>query len=173
VRADEPSRERFRRLYESNYSAILGYALRRVSPEEAADVVADTFLIAWRRLSEVPHGDDARLWLYGIARRVLANSARSARRRNRLGARLVGTTAAPTVDAIPPDAVGVAAAFTRLRPEEQELLALVAWEGLSAPEAARVLGCSANAARIRLHRARRKLARELGEPAPEIAEATT
>jgi RNA polymerase sigma-70 factor (ECF subfamily) len=159
---DAKRRERFRALYELQYPRILGYALRRAPADESADVVAETFLVAWRRLSDVPEGDDARLWLYGTARRVLANRARSERRRDRLTIRLLQERPAPTRSEEPRHETGaVAAAFHALRPDERELLALVAWEGLDANEVARVLGCSPNAVRIRLHRARRKLARAL------------
>ena len=66
--------DRFRRLYTANFAALLAYALRRVEQhEDAADVVAETFLVAWRRGPELPAGDEVRLWLYGAARRVLAN----------------------------------------------------------------------------------------------------
>jgi RNA polymerase sigma-70 factor (ECF subfamily) len=162
VSDDATRRLRFQALYEANYSAILGYALRRAPRDEAGDVVADTFLVAWRRISDVPHGHEARLWLYGAARRVLANRARSERRRNRIGAQLAAETP-PAAQGDPPETDAVARAFGRLRPEERELLALVAWEGLSPAEASQVLGCSPNAARIRLYRARRKLVRELEE----------
>jgi RNA polymerase sigma factor (sigma-70 family) len=168
---EEAGRLRFQTLYESNYSAILGYARRRVPRDEAADVVADTFLIAWRRISDVPEGDEARLWLYGTARRVLANRARSERRRGRIGARLAAATLHPRdrEDPVGPDVV--VSAFKRLRPEEREILSLIAWEGLSPLEAARVLGCSPNAVRIQLHRARRKLRRELEASAPDFVAA--
>jgi RNA polymerase sigma factor (sigma-70 family) len=155
-------RDRFEALYEANYHRALGYARRRVGREDAADVVAETFLVAWRRLDEVPPGDSARLWLYGTARRVLANNQRGKRRRERVTERM-RTNVCRSLDA---DGVGgelhaAAAALARLRPEERELLALVAWEGLDAGEIAQVIGCSRNAARIRIHRARRRFADEL------------
>jgi RNA polymerase sigma-70 factor (ECF subfamily) len=155
-------RDRFQTLYEENYERLLGYALRRAGREDAADVVAETFLVAWRRLDEVPTGEEARLWLYGTARRVLANQQRGDRRRERLAGR-VRTHVVHEVEHGPADSEfeGAAAAFARLRPDDRELLALVAWEGLDAGEVARVCGCSRNAARIRLHRARRRFAREL------------
>jgi RNA polymerase sigma-70 factor, ECF subfamily len=155
--------DRLRIIYEANYVAILGYALRRVPRDDAADVVAETFSVAWRRLDEVPEGDEARLWLYGTARRVLANQARARRRRERLTDRLRDEAR----DQVSPDpsemhaSGAIAAAFERLSGEDRELLGLVAWEGLEASEVARVLGCSRNAVRIRLHRARLRLAREL------------
>jgi len=149
---------RFRALFEENYDRILGYALRRLPHADALDVVAETFTVAWRRLAQVPDGDGARLWLYGTARRVLANHQRAARRRARLHGRLAETVPAVTTD---PSRGTAAAAFARLRPAERDVLALVAWEGLDARELARVIGCSPNAARIRLHRARKRFAEEL------------
>jgi RNA polymerase sigma factor (sigma-70 family) len=169
VRDGSSQHERFKALYEANYSAILGYALRRAPRDDAADVVAETFLAAWRRLRDVPDGAEARLWLYGTARRVLANRARSERRRNRLAAVVAGAARTTAEDA-PAATDAVAAAFERLRPEERELLALVAWEGLSAAEIAVLLRCSPNAVRIRLHRARRRLARRLDEESAAFPE---
>jgi RNA polymerase sigma-70 factor, ECF subfamily len=169
---DDESRDRFRALYESNYAAILGYALRRAPRDEAADVVADVFLTAWRRLADVPRGDEARLWLYGTVRRVLANRTRSERRRSRLSARLLREGLGARSLEAPQHSGAVAAAFERVRPEDRELLCLVAWEGLAPEEAARILGCSSNAVRIRLHRARRRFAEELEAEPPPISEAS-
>jgi RNA polymerase sigma-70 factor (ECF subfamily) len=150
----------FGRLYREHGRAILAYALRRVvSPEDAADVVAETFLIAWRRLGDVPTGDGARLWLYAVARRVIANRYRAEQRRTRLGERLaealrteLGTHTAPGGEA-----AEALRAMGGLGEEDRELLLLVSWEELSPGEAARVLGISSLAARSRLHRARRRL----------------
>ena len=94
---------RFRRLFDDAERDLLAYALRRVDrPEDAADVVAETFLVAWRRLDDVPPGEQARLWLYGVARRQLANQRRGQLRRSQLADRLraelpaaMATTAAP------------------------------------------------------------------------------
>jgi RNA polymerase sigma factor (sigma-70 family) len=155
-------RDRFQALYEENYARVLGYALRRVDRDDAADVVAETFLVAWRRLDELPAGEQARLWLYGTARRVLANQQRGQRRRDRLTERIRSQRGEQVQPASPtPELSRAAVAFARLRAEEREILALVAWEGLDAGEVAHVLGCSRNAARIRVHRARRRFAREL------------
>ena len=131
--------------------------------EDAEDVVAETFLTAWRRLDEIPCGSGARPWLYGVARNALANQHRGERRRGRLRDRL---NAEPRPSArqragANDELASVAAAFARLREDDRELLALVAWEELDPGEIATVLGCSRNAARIRLHRARRRLANEL------------
>jgi RNA polymerase sigma-70 factor (ECF subfamily) len=155
---------RFRAVYDANYHRVLGYLLRRTGRrEDAEDVVAETFLTAWRRLEQMPPGSAARPWLYGIARYALANHQRGERRRGRLSGRLHGAIALPSAHFAEPDneVARVAAAFARLRADDREVLALVAWEELDPGEIATVLGCSRNAARIRLHRARRRLAREL------------
>jgi RNA polymerase sigma-70 factor (ECF subfamily) len=166
TREDERSL-RFRALYEANYHLILGYALRRVERADALDVVSETFLVAWRRLGQVPPGDEARLWLYGTARRVVANQERAARRRARLHGRLAEAESVD-VPAVEPPHGAVGSAFARLRADDRELLALVAWEGLDAGGVARVVGCSRNAARIRLHRARRRFAAALDEEAADV-----
>lgn len=156
----ELSQVHFGRLYREHGRAILAYALRRAGdPEDAADVVAETFLIAWRRLGDVPSGDRARLWLYGVARRVLANRHRAERRRTRLGERLAESlrTELATHDAPRGEAAETLRAMGKLSQEDRELLLLVSWEELSPGEAARVLGISSLAARSRLHRARRRL----------------
>lgn len=154
---------RFEALYAANHAPIFGYALRRTaSPDDAADILADTFLTAWRRLDELPAGDAARMWLYGVARRVLANYYRGERRRSaladRLHADLAGSSAPPEFAGEP---AKVTEALRRLSPRQREILTLNAWEGLDYGEIATVLGCSRNAVRIRLHRARLGLAAEL------------
>lgn len=162
--ADMPERQaRFEALYAANHAPILGYALRRTAnPDDAADILSETFLTAWRRLDELPPGDDARLWLYGVARRVLANYYRGERRRSALADRLRTVLVSSYV---PPELGSESAKITealRCLPRQQrELLTLNAWEGLDYGEIATVLGCSRNAARIRLHRARIRLAAEL------------
>ncbi|MDG4789800.1 sigma-70 family RNA polymerase sigma factor [Micromonospora sp. WMMD1102] len=154
---------RFETLYRACYQDLLTFALRRCDrPEAAADVVADTFLVAWRRIDEIP-AERARLWLFGVARNVLANHHRSVRRRADLAARLrQELAAAEVVQPEVPDDIG--RAFRSLSEADRELLRLVAWEGLAADELAVVLDCSTNAARIRLHRARRRFAVALRQP---------
>ena len=157
---------RFRRLYEANYGSVLAYALRRSADHpDALDVVAETFTIAWRRLAEVPEAEAALPWLYGVARRVLANQRRGNRRRLDLASRLL---------AHPPDPVeiesrvvadedrrAVMAALGRLRGADREILRLAAWEELSHREIAQVVGCSEASVAVRLHRARHRLGREI------------
>ena len=157
VHADR--RRRFDELYAAHNRQVLGYLLRRTeSTDDAADVFAETFLTAWRRLDDLPTGQQAGLWLYGTARRTLANFRRGERRR----AALAGRLRAGLSGYQPPEQEGeladITAAFRGLAEPDRELLSLVAWEGLDPGQIAAVLGCSPNAARIRLHRARRRLA---------------
>jgi RNA polymerase sigma factor (sigma-70 family) len=166
----KPTREeRFERVFRENYAAVRAYALRRVPADVAQDVVADTFLVAWRRMDEVP--GDALPWLYGVARRVLANERRSAGRRSALQLRLATERAAAGYgDAWEGvgDAELVRAALARLSERHREALMLVAWHGLSGARAARAAGCSPATFAVRLHRARARLAAELAslEPSP-------
>lgn len=106
----------FRSLFAGHSRALLGYALRRVSePADAADVVAETFLVAWRRLDDVPTGSDARLWLFGTARRVLANQRRGALRRSRLADRLRQPPDSWSTDLGGPSPGPTSSASTRVR----------------------------------------------------------
>lgn len=157
--------ERFAALFEGTHRALLGYALRRVvDPADAADVVAETFLVAWRRIDEVPAGGDARPWLFGVARRVLANWHRGERRRLALADRLRENLVEVGAGAAPDERVSdVARALAGLGPDDQEILRLTAWEELARDEIAVVLGISRGAVRVRLHRARRRLAERMAE----------
>ncbi|GAA3552095.1 sigma-70 family RNA polymerase sigma factor [Nonomuraea rosea] len=162
---------RFEEIYGSSYGALLGYALRRCpDPDDAADVVAETFTVAWRRMAEVPEGDEARLWLFGVARNVLANQRRGERRHERRTAALRAELAASPVVAsslaaeLPgEDLSPMGRVFRSLSDDDRELLALVAWERLDPGQIARTLGISRNAARVRLYRARKRFARGLDE----------
>jgi RNA polymerase sigma factor (sigma-70 family) len=156
--------ERFRSLYQAEVVALLGYAARRVGrPEDAADVVADVFTIAWRRMDDVPAGDAARPWLYGVARNVLSNHRRGAWRQDRLTDRLRGELRRMTTAVQPAndDVDLVRDALGRLSADDRELLQLTAWEGLSPNEIAVAMDVPAGTVRSRLHRARRQLRREL------------
>jgi RNA polymerase sigma factor (sigma-70 family) len=169
---------RFRALYEDNYARILGYALRRtVSAEDAADVVADTFTTAWRRFDEMPGApalscaastrpciDEATLWLYGVARRTLANHRRKVASRSAV----IEMLAREYEEAVwfdPPPSLGAKSPLTdawrALRPDDRDLLGLITWEGLTTEQIAAVIGCPRSAAKVRIHRARRRLAKEL------------
>ncbi|NKY12083.1 RNA polymerase sigma factor [Cellulomonas hominis] len=168
AQAAPPDREqRFTVLFQQTHAALLAYAVRRVAdPSEAADVVAEAFLVAWRRIDEVPDGPDARPWMFGVARRVLANAQRGERRRHALADRLrleiAEAVPAPDVAA----ATDVERAMRRLDEDDREVLRLTAWEQLARDEIALVLGVSRGAVRMRLHRARRRLAAVLAEYGP-------
>jgi RNA polymerase sigma-70 factor (ECF subfamily) len=160
VTGREHPQARFEGLYAAHGRAVLAYAVRRSpNPQDAADVLADTFLVAWRRLDEVPSADEARLWLYGVARNVVANQRRSARRRERLADRLRHELpeALDGLAASPTDGAAVRSALAQLGPEDQEILRLCGWEELTPQDIAKVLGISHVAARSRLHRARHRL----------------
>jgi RNA polymerase sigma factor (sigma-70 family) len=166
IRAVPDHELRFRELFEGQFRELLGYALRRVgSPDDAADVVAETMLVAWRRIGEVPTDGTARLWLYGVSRRVLANHRRGQGRRERLGDRLRQQLADVTPDLS--DAVNSAAvirqALAELSDDDRELIMLTTWEGLHPREVAVVLGLPSRTVRTRLHRARARLGQSMGD----------
>jgi RNA polymerase sigma factor (sigma-70 family) len=156
----ETRRAQFDQLFEEHFRPILAYALRRVDePADAADVAAETFLVAWRRIDDVPNGPDARLWLFGTARHVLSNQRRGDHRRGALADRLRdeldgmveadhasdGTTAL------------VRHAMRSLKKDDREILALTCWEGLDPAQAATAMGIPPATARTRLHRARGRM----------------
>jgi RNA polymerase sigma-70 factor (ECF subfamily) len=151
---------RFEELFTCHHDDVLRYFVRRLDIRaDAADLVAETLLIAWRRLDEVPDGQILP-WLYGVARRVLSNHRRGETRRHGLADRLRDDlrTAVPDPQ---PAAVEAAEAFKQLSDTDREVLSLVAWEGLDSTQLAAVLDCSRNTAMVRLHRARRRLERLL------------
>jgi RNA polymerase sigma factor (sigma-70 family) len=156
----------FDRVYRRYAVDVLAYLRRRASPEVADDGLAETFLVVWRRLDEAP--DQLRAWLLAIARRVLANQRRSSRRRGALLERLIVERPPPVATQSERDPV--LDALSQLRPLDQETLLLAAWDGLTSVEGARVLGCSAAAFRLRLHRARHRLGSELAaaESSPTV-----
>jgi RNA polymerase sigma-70 factor (ECF subfamily) len=146
-------------LFEAHFDRLLAYARRRTPQlSDAEDLVAETFGVAWRRLEQLPSGRGQQLpWLYGVARRLLANQRRGVARRARLVDRLRSTSTPAARDPVSDVLVAVAA----LPERDQELLRLIAWEGLNHAEAGLVLGISANAVTIRLHRARERLRRSV------------
>ena len=154
--------ERFDELYRSYFARVLAYAVRRASQDVAHDIVADTFLIAWRRLEHLPA--EPLPWLLGIARKTLANQRRGIRRRAALLGELEArerTRPQRTTDDPLVSVQEIAVALERLPEADQELLRLIAWDGLTVSEAAEALEQSAATCRVRLHRARRRLARQL------------
>jgi RNA polymerase sigma-70 factor (ECF subfamily) len=163
--AAERREARFVRLFNETRQDLLAYALRRVtSPEDAADVLAETFLIAWRKLDSLPPGDEARLWLFGVARNLLRQGAN----RDRVLDTVVHRLAHELREAVPPSpavegerAPRLRAALRALPERQQEVILLTAWEGLSPREIAAVTRAPVNLVRVRLHRARTRLEREL------------
>lgn len=143
----------FATLFERHQRHVLAYCVRRTSRlADAEDAAAEAFVVAWRRRRDAPDVDEALPWLYGIARRILANHRRANERRHRLSLRMPVTVSEPVLAG---QAAGAAIeALARLKTDDQELLRLVAWEGLDQGEIAQVLGISVNAVAIRLHRAR-------------------
>jgi RNA polymerase sigma-70 factor (ECF subfamily) len=152
----------FTELFTANYGPVLAYVQRRVGADLAQDVVAETFLAAWRNVHELP--PDPLPWLYRAAHFAVANQRRTLARRGRLDerARLLAASAiAPDhSDQVTAD-MELAAAFRVLSEADREVLQLAAWEGLGVEEIGVVVGCSAIAAKARLRRARQRLSRRL------------
>lgn len=153
-------RVRFELLYGKHAPAVKAYVLRRAAPAVADDLVAEVFVVCWRRFEEIPA--DPLPWLLGVARRVLSTQRRGELRRDALHRRLAesGEAAGP-LDIPPAAGEALRRALGQLGEPDREILLLIAWEGLSPTQAAAVLGVKAAAVRVRLHRARRRLARVL------------
>jgi RNA polymerase sigma-70 factor (ECF subfamily) len=167
-RHQESQSRQFTELFTANYGPVLAYVRRRVGADLAQDVVADTFLAAWRNMHELP--PDPLPWLYRAAHFAVANQRRTLTRRGRLDER----ARLQTVNAVAPDHseqvtddLELAAAFRTLSEADREVLRLAAWEGLSAEEIGVVVGCSAVAAKARLRRARQRLSRRLATAATQ------
>jgi RNA polymerase sigma-70 factor (ECF subfamily) len=162
---------RFEALFRAHAGAVRTYVCRRCVADAADDVVADVFVVAWRRLDDVP--DDPVPWLLGVARRVLANRRRGEARHQALLGRMSSEPheAMPVLGARPDVGVPVLRVLSGLSERDREALLLVAWEGLSAAQASKVLGVSSNTFAARLSRARRRfavaLAAESGPPAQQ------
>lgn len=152
--------------------AILIYALRRTGAlADAQEVVSETFLIAWRRVGDIPSQEPV-LWLYSVAKKVLQNRERSQRRRGRLEAK-VGTyqeTVEPPADESIERSADLMKAMSGLKASHREALTLSYWQDLEASQAAKVLGCSHDAYNTLLHRARRALASALAKQREEVSE---
>jgi RNA polymerase sigma-70 factor (ECF subfamily) len=153
---------RFTDLFAETYAAVLRFVERRIGPSGAEDVAAEVFLVLWRRFDDVPaDGEDARAWLFGVARRTMMARMRGERRRQALAVRIAVDRHAHAHDGLDADLVArrldLAQAWARLSSVQQEVLALTVWDGLDAPRAARVLGISPVAFRLRLSRARKAL----------------
>lgn len=154
----DASQRRFEALFRAHYPAVRRYAYHRaITGSNADDLVAETFIVAWRRLDAVPI-DDALPWLLAVAGNVQRNQARSHRRYQALIERLPSPQSSPP-PAIPSD-VGpqIRAALAALSDDDREILLLVAWDGLTPQQAAVAIGTTPGSARLRLHRARKRFA---------------
>jgi len=151
------AQERFEALFEGYHADVAAYVRRRAPAGVVEDVVSDTFLVAWRSLDRLD--GDPLPWLYGVARRVLANGMRGERRRSVLMERLARERDRDDEGVLVEVSEPLRAALLSLGEREREALLLVAWEGLTPAQAAGVVGCSGATFRGRLFRARRHLAR--------------
>jgi len=166
--------QRFQEIYTAHQRQVFGYFLRRTDGTSARDGAAETFLVAWRRIDDVPDGERTLPWLYGVSRRVLGNQRRSRKRFTALGQKLNHTE--PATDPSPEVVVlrraedeEMLAAVDRLRPEDQEILRLAVWEELPHAQIGEVVGTSQHAITQRLHRITKQLARELQRPTRRVA----
>lgn len=155
--------DRVEAVFREHYEAVLAYAQRRAPSPLADDVAAEVFAVAWRRADRIP--DEPLPWLLGVARRVLATQRRSLTRRERLRRRLLDRSAGvPEAEAAGGELLS--SALSGLSERDREAVLLVAWEGLTPAEAAAVLGITATAFSVRLHRARRRLRIALSRDEP-------
>ena len=155
-------------LYEGHADAVRAFVYRRIEPSAAEDVVSEVFVVAWRRIDQVPENE--RTWLLGVARRALANQRRSVRRQVALLQRLAehGDTRQPGIDDPSLIDSAVLIALSELRPQDREVLLLTAWDGLSPADAAEVLGLRPTAFSMRLSRARERLRDRLDAVEPSV-----
>jgi RNA polymerase sigma-70 factor, ECF subfamily len=169
-------RAQFEVLFRDTRAPLLAYLTRRTPAEDAADLLAEVYLVAWRKRADLPAGEERRLWLFGVARRLLAEHRRYAGKR----ADAEAESAAPGTPDGSNDSRGEAVrhALESLSDIDRELVTLTTWEGLSPAEAARVVGITAGTARVRLHRARARLARHprlqalLDAPEPDLPDSS-
>lgn len=166
----------FAATFRAHYQDLYRYAVRRcASTQDAEDLVAETFAVAWRRREDLPPRDEVRLWLFGTARLLRMNLHRATTRRQRLAARLgmerVGDHQPEVVTQVGDE--GLARALRALTDDDREVLLLTAWEGLDGSEVATVLGVSHAAARKRLERARTRLRTHLATDRSPCAASTT
>ncbi len=154
---------RFRALFTASYPALRRYAHHRgITGADAEDLVAEVLTVAWRRLDDVPL-DDPLPWLFAVARNLRRNGARRSATARLLALRLrwVAQASMPPYEPGEVEAGAIRRALAALGEDDQELLRLIAWDGLTPNQVAVVLGCADATARVRLHRARSRLAAEL------------
>lgn len=146
-------------------SDLLAYLQRRVGFDEAPDLLGETMVVAWRRVDELPRDpEQARMWLFGIARKTLLNHSRGERRRWALSDRIRGDSITEIVSPAADHGAEVRDAVARLDADLIELVQLVHWEGMTIAQAAALLGVSDSTARIRYARAKEQLRATLEVP---------
>ena len=144
---------------------LLSYLRRRVGTEDAPDLLGETLAIAWRRVSDAPsEPEQARMWLFGVARGAVQNYQRGQRRRWALAERIRASTSLADLAPAADEHVEVRDAIARLEPDLAELVRLVHWDGMSLVEAAQIVGIPASTARGRYQRAKEHLRAALGTP---------
>ena len=161
---------RARALVEANTGALLAYFLRRVeAPEDAADLLHNTLLVIWRKRAATPPDEvEARMWMFGVAGKVLLTHRRSLRRRSALHDKLRDELACDTqVEPTDPISVDVRVAINRLERLDQEIIRLTYWDGFTLAQAARLLRMSEGTVRSRHYRARQRLRALLSVPEPD------
>lgn len=163
-------REWIEELYDAHAGQVLAYVRRRTDAATADEVMVDVFLVAWKRRDKVPE-DEPLLWLYGVARRLLANARRARLRRDALVTVL--RSVQPAAGHQPGAPGPLLEALGELRSGDREILMLSAWEGLDGRQIAAVLGCSEQAAQQRLHRARKRLQARFEPRAPHVLVSTS
>jgi RNA polymerase sigma-70 factor (ECF subfamily) len=155
--------ERFTGLYDSHRDRVYAYAVSRAGRQLADEVVSEVFLVAWRRVDELP--SDPLPWLLVTARNVIGSEFRAAARQESLAAELAswGSGVAADIADEVSERQAVLRALAALAEPDRELLTLSAWHGLTPREAASVVGCSPATYFVRLHRARRRLERAMAD----------
>jgi RNA polymerase sigma-70 factor (ECF subfamily) len=157
--------ELFAQVYDRHAAAVHRFLARRVGPQLADDLAAQTMLTAFdtRRRFDAGRGS-ALPWLYGIAANMLRHHTRAESRHLRALSRLdpypLEQRHDETVsDRVSAEAAGrrLAAGLARLNQHERDVLLLVAWEGLGYEEVSHALGIPLGTVRSRLHRARTKM----------------
>lgn len=173
ARGDAVRRRRFDDLYIQTYPALMAYAVRRCATRaDAEDLVAEIFTVAWRRLDDVPEGDETRPWLFGTARLIcMAQFRRNSQERLLLSRLWTMRPPAATAECASEQDPRVRAAFNRLKGADREVLSLTLWEELSAKEVSYVLDISETAVWKRLERARSRLRHQLHQSEPDQTEA--
>jgi RNA polymerase sigma factor (sigma-70 family) len=167
ARSHTDAGEEFERLFRETRADLFAYLLSRCrDPEQAADLFAETYLITWQKLSSIPRGNPAKLWLFGVARNLMLKGFRQRRVADALVERLAGELRSAQVEHAQMDDHAHAvlrAGLAAMSERDREILLLTAWEGLTPTEIATVMGISANVVRVRLHRARTRIERRLAK----------